>query len=110
MNKISPQSDHDLLITLNAKVDGLVSDVKAMQDGVGKQITDHEIRIRKIEATHDAVKPEESVKLLNTLAQEFRDFKVSINAFRFIGGLIGGGIFFLLTQIPNILKSFGLLH
>src|SRR3989344_5475641 len=100
---ITPRSDHDLLITLNAKVDGLIVEVKSMQDGVGKEIANHEVRIRKIEAVHDAVKQ------LNGVIQKVHDFEVSANVFRVLAGILGGTIFYILTQIPILLRSFKLI-
>lgn len=42
-------NDHDLLIELKTKMDGLRDDVKNISDGTSKQISDHETRINGLE-------------------------------------------------------------
>lgn len=42
-------ADHDLLTKLNEKVDGLIKDVKEINDGTSYKINDHELRLRKLE-------------------------------------------------------------
>ena len=41
--------DHDLLITLVAKVDGVKEDIRILNDGTSTKIADHETRIRGLE-------------------------------------------------------------
>lgn len=105
----NPASDHDLLITLNVKVDNLATDIKAVGDGVGKQIADHEVRIRKIESDHEAVNPVQTFKDFKTLEQQVRDAKTTAGVYRIVAGFIGGAIFFILTQLPHVLRQWGLI-
>jgi hypothetical protein len=41
--------DHDLLIELKARMDGLKADIKDLKDGTSAQIADHETRITAVE-------------------------------------------------------------
>ena len=43
------QSDHDLLISLHEQVKGIRDDIKDLTDGTSTKITDHELRIRRLE-------------------------------------------------------------
>ena len=49
VTKSAAGGDHDLLIELKTKLDGLINDVKTLNDGTSKQINDHETRIRTME-------------------------------------------------------------
>ena len=42
--------DHDLLITLDTKVDALKDDIRNINDGTTKTLNDHEIRLRYLES------------------------------------------------------------
>ncbi len=48
-SKAMRQSDHDLLITLHEQVKGIRSDIKDLTEGTSYKITDHELRIRRLE-------------------------------------------------------------
>jgi hypothetical protein len=106
----APSTDHDLLITLNVKVDNLSVAMKEVGDGTGKGLADHEARIRKIESDHEAVNPLQSFKDLQEVKGQLRDNKITANAYRVVAGFVGGGIFFILTQLPVILRGFGLIR
>lgn len=41
--------DHDLIIKLDTKMDALKEDIQKLNDGVSKQIGDHETRIKVLE-------------------------------------------------------------
>lgn len=109
MTTEKPTPDHDLLIILTTKVDGLSAKLDNMQNGVTQQLANHEQRINAIEKIVDQVDALNTYKDFLGLKQEVRDWKTSANAFRLIGGVIGGGVVFLLTQLPNVLKSFGII-
>jgi Mg2+ and Co2+ transporter CorA len=51
------RTDHDTLIRVEAKVDGLISEVKNSSTNIGAQLLEHEVRIRSIEKIHDQVDP-----------------------------------------------------
>lgn len=42
-------NDHDLLIELKTKMEGIKDDIRALTDGVSKQINDHEVRLNNLE-------------------------------------------------------------
>ena len=46
--------DHDLLITLVAKVDGVKEDIRVLNDGTSAKISDHETRIRGLEKIQES--------------------------------------------------------
>ena len=48
------RADHDTLIRVEGKVDGIVTDVKDMKDGVNTKLLDHEARVKILEQqSHD---------------------------------------------------------
>ena len=49
LTNISNSADHDLLIKLETKMDGLKEDIRSLSDGTAKQINDHEVRINSLE-------------------------------------------------------------
>lgn len=49
------QTDHDLLITLNTKVDLLTTIVNEMKDGTTEKITKLETRVKILEDTHAGI-------------------------------------------------------
>jgi SMC interacting uncharacterized protein involved in chromosome segregation len=46
---IKNSEDHDLLIELKTKMDDLKNQIKDLNDGTGKKISDHEIRLNSLE-------------------------------------------------------------
>lgn len=46
--------DHDLLITLVAKVDGVKEDIRVLNDGTSAKISDHETRLRALEKIQES--------------------------------------------------------
>lgn len=87
-NKII-SSDHDTIIRVETKMDAMASDIKEIKDGTTAKLTDHELRIKKIE-------------------DDVLVAKTNVSAYRVMGGVIGGAIMYLLTQVPTILKSWGI--
>jgi len=49
VNNMSSSGDHDLLIKVETKLDSLKEDIRVLNDGTSKTISDHESRIRLIE-------------------------------------------------------------
>jgi len=49
-------NDHDLLITVSAKLDSLTDEVRNYSGGVNDKITDHENRLRLVENTQQTEK------------------------------------------------------
>jgi hypothetical protein len=92
MSKVS--SDHDLLITLNTKVDNLAADMKVLGDGISQRVADHEGRIRTIEDVHNRVNPEGSVRRLDKLEKK-------VDAYVLVASVAGGIISFVITQLPG---------
>ena len=46
---VKSSDDHDLIIKLDTKMDGLKEDIKALNDGTSAKISDHELRIKALE-------------------------------------------------------------
>lgn len=103
------RSDHDTLIRVEAKMDNLSTDVKIMGDGVMKSIADHEKRIHDLENVVAQSDPVNNIKLLFQLRDQIREFTSTAAAWRVMAGLLGGFMMFFLTQLPVILRNFGIL-
>lgn len=103
------RSDHDALVRVEAKLDNLATDVKLMGDGMQQKLVDHESRIRKVEDVLTQADPINNTKLLFAVRDQIRDFKTSANAWRIAAGMMGGLVMFVLTQLPNILRLWGVL-
>lgn len=43
------EKDHDLLIRVDENVKNLILEIKDMRDGTSAQLTDHELRLRRLE-------------------------------------------------------------
>lgn len=110
MSDKNPSSDHDLLIRLETKMDTVVGDVRELKDGTSQKMAEYEVRIKKLEDITLAVNPIETVAEFRILQSKVHDFFTTANAWRVISGLISGAIVFLLTQLPNILKAFGVIR
>lgn len=106
-------SDHDLLVTLNTKfeifVKAYAEDMKDLKDGVSTKIADHEIRLTAVEKIVEQVRPLETYKDFIQLKSEWHDSKVKLGVMRWVTGIISAGIMFLLTQVPNVLRAWGLI-
>lgn len=46
---ILKMTDHDLLITMHEQIKGIKADIKDLKDGTSATLTDHEMRIRRLE-------------------------------------------------------------
>jgi len=99
------KSDHDLLITLNAKVDRLIVDVKAMGDGTGTKLAEHEVRIKKIEDLALQTDAPNSYKEMLAMKEEIHDFKNSLKSWKYFAGMIGAAVFFVLTRLPTVISD-----
>lgn len=62
------QKDRDLLVTLNVKVDGIVTDIKELKDGLTDRITVLENKVQALEESHAGFNVQEVV-------QDFRIWK-----------------------------------
>lgn len=90
--------DHDLLITLNTKVDGLVTDVRDLKDGVYSRLQDHERRINRLEHDHVAIG---GVETAYEQLKENTDFiKNFQRSWRLVAGFLGllGSVLGLILQ------------
>lgn len=102
-------TDHDLLITVNVKLDNLSVDVKNMGDTMTKELNDHEARLKVIELAAQKYDTDGMVKRLNMVEQKLHDFETTTATFRVMAGVVGGMIMFVLTQLPNILRLVGII-
>jgi uncharacterized protein (UPF0335 family) len=89
-------TDHDTIIRLETKMDSVASDIKEIKDG-------NSAKMAESDGKHIAL-----ALRVKKLEDDVLVAKTNVGAFRVIGGAIGGGIVFLLTQIPNIIKSWGM--
>lgn len=94
--------DHDTLVRMEEHIKMIALDIKEMKEGTSFTLSDHEARLKRIETTLEIVKPEESLVEFRELQRQVRDFVVTANVFRVLGGIIGGIIVFLLTQAPAL--------
>ena len=46
---LSKMNDHDLLVTMHEQIKGIKSDIKDLKDGTSTKLTDHELRLRRLE-------------------------------------------------------------
>jgi len=46
---IHNMSDHDLLVTMHEQVKNIRADIKELKEGTSEKLSDHEIRIRRLE-------------------------------------------------------------
>lgn len=81
--------ERDLLVTLNVKVDGLISDFKELRDGLSSRVLNLENKVQVIEESHAGFNPQDTV-------QEFRLWK---DRLKFISWLL----------IPVYLSIIGIL-
>lgn len=102
--------DHDTIVRMEAKLDGLIVDVKSMSDGTAIKIADHESRLKMIESDIIYIGGMKDAWSRFLKVESFiHDGKVTANAYRVLAGIVGGATFFMLVQIPNILKTWGLI-
>lgn len=87
--------DHDTLIRLESKVDGLVTAMKDIREGTTQKLVSLEARIVDAEKIHEATNPIEAIKKLDEVYQWKHDFqltyKILIGVASTIGGIIGFG-------------------
>lgn len=103
------QTDHDILIRLDEKFEIFTTqyalDIKSLKDNVTKDITSNKLKLD----AHDSVlkKHEERLDKMDK-EKDIKDGKA--NLLKVIAGAIGGFIMFLLTQLPNILRNWGIIN
>ena len=93
MNNLDTQpSDHDVLITLNANFQTFTKqyqlDMAEIKNGTSARLAEHEIRLHKLEAITNEVKPIETVAEFRALQKNWNDFVVSTKTARWFIGLI----------------------
>jgi hypothetical protein len=103
------REDHDLLVRIEANLTNLGTDVKIMGDGINLRVSDHEIRIQKLETVGVQTDPVETIRQFHILQQQVHDFMTTANVLRIAAGIIGGLVFYLLTQIPFLLHAWGII-
>lgn len=104
------RTDHDTIVRMEAKLDNIGSDVKTMGDGLARSIGEHEARLRSIESdivSVGGIKPawERFLKIESYI----HDTRLTQNIYRAIAGLVGGAIFWVLTQAPAVLREWGIM-
>src|SRR3990167_5026206 len=89
-NELQAIQDHDLLIRLEAKVDGVISDIKEIKDGTSMKIAEHETRIRQLEETNKEVRPITMRKEMDEVYQWKPDFQLTYRVIVGIASAVGG--------------------
>lgn len=101
------RTDHDTLIRMETKLDQVLSDTKRAQEDHHLRWADHEGRIKTIERVHEAINPEQAFKELEEVVQwkhdTERDVKFGKQVGRFLWGVVGGVIIFVLQYIIQYL-------
>lgn len=46
---VNQMNDHDILITMHEQLKNVRADIKEMKEGTAAKLTDHELRIRRVE-------------------------------------------------------------
>ena len=115
---LSP-TDHDGLVTLIANFGSFTKqytqDIKEIKENVNGRLIGHdadikanEMRITALEKLVTETNPIEAFKSLSDLKAEYHDDKTKFNTYRVVGGIVGGAIMWVITQLPNILRGWGL--
>lgn len=100
-NRKRESIDHDLLVTLNVKVDRMATDMKEIKDGSTVQLADHEKRLESLEAINVRYPADILVPQFVSLQQEIHDNKTTAVVWRTVAGAGGGAIFFVLSNLPK---------
>lgn len=104
---IQVTTDHDLLIRLDAKVDGLVLTVNEMKDGTAKQLAEHEVRIKAIELINDQLNLRQMNSDVDSNKQWIHDFSFRWKVILAFCFTMGGAFMWMINNIKNIINFFG---
>ena len=109
MNKIitrtpEEESDHNLLITLNNKVDSLTQSVEKMNDGIRTRIRELELKVETHQVIIDKVDPLETYKRFEKVEQTQNYMKFALYMIGVIGIIISWTTGFV-DNIINIFKK-----
>jgi hypothetical protein len=102
--------DHDLLIELNTRMDGLKTDIQNLTHGTSKTISDHETRILVLEKTQivhesalNVLQSNDSDKRLNSLEQLEKTTtgknKIILPLIIALSGGLGGLLVFIIEKL-----------
>jgi len=105
--KFRPE-DHDTLIRVETKLDQLTDVVKEIKDGTAAKLADLDMRTSAIEGIVTEVKPLQTYKDFLKLKSTVHDAFLVAKVWQWLAGTVGAGVFWVITQIPNILKAWGL--
>ncbi len=107
------KTDHDLLIRVDTKVDSLVIAFRELKEGSTATLAEHGVRIRKLEDASQKYDAETLIPRFLKVEKDVNDFqanfKATIKVSRYVFLVMGGLISFILTQLPTILKGWGLI-
>lgn len=81
-------SDHDLLITLNAKFDNLSIDVKTMGDGLSARVSTLETWRDQVDIYHAKIPLEKYGKLADSYERLVGNWKLFTPIFLIVGGIV----------------------
>jgi hypothetical protein len=95
-------NDHDLLIRIDTRMDGIERDLKSLQSTLVKDVAALDVRTRVLEDRALKFPAQELTNKYNTVTQEWNDFKVRLavwGAVVIVGGALLGN-FFRLVVFP----------
>lgn len=98
------RTDHDTLIRVEAKMDTVVSDIRALKDGNTLILTDHDMRLKLIEKLIEQAQPEIRIKQIDALLEWQHDFKLTWKIILAIASGIGAAATIIINLIFKYLK------
>ena len=115
MPNFNNADDHDILIELRTNMksftDQYAKDMSELKNGTANKLADHEVRIRALEIMVEKVDPLDKVKRLIALEDKVQDFFTRLDATRwtiaFMAGTVGATVLWVLTQLPGLLRAWG---
>jgi hypothetical protein len=103
--KIARQ-DHDTLIRVEAAVNNMASDLKALADGWATRITSLENRVVLLEKTNDEAKPKELYVTVSDHDRQLREANTTIKILKWLVGSFAA----IIGLVSYITKFFGIIN
>jgi hypothetical protein len=93
-------ADHDLLIRIDTRLDGVERDLKSLQSVLVKDVAALDVRLRVVEDSRSKFDPALLVPKYDLVAQEWHDFKVKLGVWGtvvIVGGAVLGNVLRLIV-------------
>ena len=98
--------DHDMLIRLETKLDGVAIDIKEVKEVTTIRLSNLENRVNELEKLRDELNPREVVKKVNEVYQRQYDFQLTWKVVVAVAAGIGGIVGFLISTLVNVSQIF----